>query len=186
MHLHSDPIMCLETQSQQSLFSLQAFIESKKIETHIESGLLGAEDKAMKKSYYIFEVQKFRRKKINKCKNKDIVQLNGLWFKVNHCSKGNYNTWPSVSFGGDSRDLKEIMGMMAAVASGKGIGQRTKCKGPEVKSQGDGCAVEQSFLHYEYVLCSLVNKKLTGQSAAQEAIYARRQIKPRSMWQYID
>lgn len=50
--------------------------------------------------------------------------------------------WPSVSLGGDSRDLKEIMGMMPTVASGKGVGQRTKYKGPEVKSQGDGCAVE--------------------------------------------
>lgn len=73
MHLHSDPIMWLETQVQLSIFSLQAFIESKKIETSIESGLLGAEDKVMKKAYYISEVQRFRRKKINKRKNKDIV-----------------------------------------------------------------------------------------------------------------
>lgn len=71
--------------------------------------------------------------------------MNGLWFKVNHCSKGNYNAWPSLSLGGDIRDIKEIMGVIPAVAAGKGLGQRIKCKGPEVKSQGDSCAVEQSF-----------------------------------------
>lgn len=117
----------------------------KKKQTRIELGLAGAEDKPMRKAYYISEVQRFRRKKINKCKNKDIIQLNGLWFKVNHCSKSNYNTWPSLSLGGDIRDITEIMGVIPAIAAGEGLGQRIKCKGPEVKSQVDSCAVEQSF-----------------------------------------
>lgn len=56
-----------------SIFSLQAFIELKKKQTRIELGLAGAEDKPMRKAYYISEVQRFRRKKINKCKNKDII-----------------------------------------------------------------------------------------------------------------
>lgn len=58
-----------------SIFSLQAFIElkKKKKQTRIELGLAGAEDKPMRKAYYISEVQRLRRKKINKCKNKDII-----------------------------------------------------------------------------------------------------------------
>lgn len=75
MHLHSDPITWLETQVQlqQSIFNLHSLTEPKKMNTHTESGLLGAEDKAVQRANYISEVQRFRRKNINKCKNKYIT-----------------------------------------------------------------------------------------------------------------
>lgn len=47
--MHSDPVMCLETQVQQSIFNLHSSIQPTKIKIYIESGLLGAEDKTMKK-----------------------------------------------------------------------------------------------------------------------------------------